>query len=54
MTSQCTITCPTCNYKITTFSSRCPRCSTPLLDLFKCSGNCSRCKKEKDKKGDKK
>lgn len=57
MSGNCLYSCPTCGYKLTQVTSRCPRCSTYLLDVFKCSGNCSRCgkhdkpdKKAKNKK----
>ncbi|WP_169738184.1 hypothetical protein [Peptoclostridium litorale] len=36
--------CPTCGYQITDIRTlKCPRCSTDLKELFKCSGNCKKC-----------
>jgi len=47
----CSFSCPTCGYKLSEFMARCPRCSTFLLEIFKCPGNCSQCKNKKTTTG---
>ncbi|MEJ8553108.1 hypothetical protein [Tepidibacter sp. Z1-5] len=43
------IKCPTCGYTIKDNKSlKCPRCSTSLVEFFKCSGACKKCNLKKE------